>query len=240
MRGSKVLSWVVLGAITTAVVAMLGLVMYQQGVSAHDSEMQQAEITALQAGLDEANARLEAGGEQPVPVPSVEPGADPPVIPLGPTQDQILTAFDIWCDLESCHGSDGKDGKDAPPMTQKQIFTGFSEWCSTDPRCVGMPGAPGADGEDSTIPGPPGRPPTPQEVLDAVKVVCADGACVGPAGRDGTNGSDGRGIAKTECHTTGDWIITYTDGTAGTTPGPCRVVQPSPQPSPTATTTKGR
>lgn len=240
MRGSKVLSWVVLGAITTAVVAMLGLVMYQQGVSAHDREMQQAEITALQAGLDEANARLEAGGEQPVPVPSVEPGADPPVIPLGPTQDQILTAFDIWCDLESCHGSDGEDGEDAPPMTQKQIFTGFSEWCSTDPRCVGMPGAPGADGEDSTIPGPPGRPPTPQEVLDAVKVVCADGACVGPAGKDGSNGSDGRGIAKTECHTTGDWIITYTDGTAGTTPGPCRVVQPSPQPSPTATTTKGR
>lgn len=222
------------------VAAVLLWVLNQLAMGDDEREQQHAEITALQAGLDEANARLEAGGEQPVPVPSVEPGADPPVIPLGPTQNQILTAFDIWCDLESCHGSDGEDGEDAPPMTQKQIFTGFSEWCSTDPRCVGMPGAPGADGEDSTTPGPPGRPPTPQEVLDAVKVVCADGACVGPAGKDGTNGSDGRGIADIVCHTTGDWIITLTDGTALTVDGPCRVTQPDPTPTPTATTTKGR
>jgi hypothetical protein len=238
MRGSKVLSWVVLGAITAAVVAMLGLVMYQQGISTQERDQQHAEIVALQAGLDEANARLEAGGEQPVPVPSVEPGLAAAVVPVAPTQDQILTAFDIWCDLESCHGSDGEDGEDAPPMTQKQIFEGFSEWCSTDPRCVGVPGIPGAAGADSTVPGPPGRPPTPQEVLDAVKVICADNACVGPAGKDGKDGKDGRTFVKTECHTTGDWIFTWEDGTATTVAGPCRVTQP--EPSPTATTTKGR
>lgn len=210
--------------------------------AADDSELQRqaAEIAALEAGMEEANARLEAEGEQPVPVPSVDPGVTTPVVPIAPTQAQILSAFEIWCDLESCHGSDGKDGKDAPPMTRQQIFTGFSEWCSTDPRCVGVPGA---DGADSTVPGPPGRPPTPEEVLAAVQVVCADNACDGPAGKDGaagTDGSDGRGIAKVECHTTGDWIFTWTDGTANTVTGPCRVTQPSPEPTPTATTTKGR
>jgi hypothetical protein len=60
----------------------------------------------------------------------------------------------------------------------------------------------------------------------------------GTTGAKGERGDDGRGIAKVECHTTGDWIFTYTDGTASTVTGPCRVMQP--EPSPTATTTKGR
>lgn len=240
MRVKRTWAWVFTIAVATALGILLAIILAELDAGADERDAQHAEIVALQAGLGEANARLEAGGEQPVPVPSVEPGDPSPVVPIAPTQDQILTAFDIWCDLESCHGSKGEDGEDAPPMTQKQIFTSFSAWCSTDPRCVGVPGADGSDGADSTTPGPPGRPPTPEEVLDAVKVICADNACDGPAGKDGTNGKDGRGIEKTECHTTGDWIITYTDGTAGTTPGPCRVVQPSPEPTPTATTTKGR
>jgi hypothetical protein len=231
MRGSKVLSWVVLGSLALGVVLMLGLVTYRQGVSAEESAQQHAEIVALQAGLDEANARLEAEGAAPVPVPSVEPGADAPVVPIAPTQDQILSAFDVWCDLRSCDGSDGADGEDAPAMTREQIFAGFSQWCSTDPRCVGT------DGADSTVPGPAGRPPTEAEVLAAVNTVCSTtDLCRGPAGKDGTDGEDGRGIAKVECHTTGDWIFTWTDGTASTVTGPCRVMQP--EPSPTATTTK--
>jgi hypothetical protein len=76
-------------------------------------------------------------------------------------------------------------------------------------------------------------------VLAAVNTVCSTtDLCRGPAGEDGTDGKDGRGIAKVECHTTGDWIYTWTDGTASTVTGPCRVMQP--EPSPTATTTKGR
>lgn len=161
--------------------------------AADDTELQRqaAEIAALEAGMEEANARLEAEGEQPVPVPSVEPGVATPAVPVAPTQAQILSAFEIWCDLESCHGSDGEDGEDAPPMTRQQIFAGFSEWCSTDPRCVGQPGADGIDGADSTTPGPPGRPPTPEEVLDAVEVVCADNACDGPPGPQGVHGIQG-------------------------------------------------
>jgi hypothetical protein len=241
MRGSKILSWIVLGALTLGVLAMLSLVMYQQGVTANESKAQQAEITALQAGLKEANSRLEAQGEAPVPVPEVDDAADPPVVPLAPTQAQILSAFNVWCDLNTCRGKDGEDGDDAPAMTREEIFAGFSEWCSTDPRCVGQTGA---DGADSTVPGPQGRPPTPEEILAAVEVVCeGSDLCRGDAGKDGTNGtngSDGRGIAKVECHTTGDWIFTYTDGTATTVPGPCRVVQPTPTPTPTASITKGR
>jgi hypothetical protein len=205
-------------------------ILNQLEAGAQERATQHAEIVALQAGLQEANARLEAQGEQPVDVPVVETGDEPPVVPIAPTQEQILAAFDVWCDLRSCRGDDGDD---APPMTRAQIFAGFTAWCSTDPRCVGK------DGSDSTVPGPPGRAPTPEEILAAVEVVCADGAC---DGEDGTNGKDGRGIADTECHTTGDWIITYDDGTASTRPGPCRVMEtsPSPSPAPTPTPMKGR
>lgn len=203
-------------------------------------QRQAAEIAALEAGMEEANARLEAEGEQPVPVPSVDPGDDTPVVPIAPTQAQILSAFQVWCDQESCHGSDGEDGEDAPPMTRQQIFAGFTEWCSTDPRCVGKPGS---DGADSTTPGPPGRAPTAEEILAAVEVVCANDACDGEDGTDGTNGTngkDGRGFVDVECLSTGDWVFTLDDGTALTATGPCRAVQPSPTPTPTATTTKGR
>jgi hypothetical protein len=60
----------------------------------------------------------------------------------------------------------------------------------------------------------------------------------GPTGAKGERGVDGRGIAKVECHTTGDWIFTWTDGTASTVTGPCRVMQPTPTPTPTTTTTR--
>lgn len=226
-----------------ALAVILLFVLNQLAAGDDERHQQAAQISALEAGLDEANARLEAQGEPPVPVPvpDVSPGAETPVVPVAPTQAQILSAFDVWCDLRSCHGSDGKDGDDAPPMTRQQIFAGFTAWCSTDPRCVGQPGS---DGADSTIPGPPGRPPTAEEILAAVEVVCeGSDLCRGPAGKDGThgtNGSDGRGIAKVECHTTGDWIFTYDDGTATTVEGPCRVAQPSPTPTPTPTTTKGQ
>jgi len=194
-KTGKLLSWLIPLAVAIALGLMLSVVLHQLDVGAEERDQQHAEIVALQAGLEEANARLEAGGERPVPVPSVSPGADPPpVVPIAPSRAQILSAFDIWCQLESCHGSDGDDGKpgkDAPPMTRQEIFTGFSAWCSTDPRCVGQPGADGTNGADSTVPGPPGRPPTPEEVLAAVEIVCADDACVGPQGVHGVQGAQG-------------------------------------------------
>jgi hypothetical protein len=195
-------------ALAAAAISILN----QIEAGAQERDTQHAEIVALQAGMDEANTRIEALGGQPVPVPTASPGTDAPVVPVGPTQEQILSAFDVWCDLRDCYGSDGTNGKDAPPMTRQQVLAAFSDWCSTNVLCVGK------DGDDSTVPGPAGRPPTAEEVQEAVQVVCgADNElCTGPAG------ADGRGIAKTECLETGDWIVTYTDGVADTEVGPCR------------------
>lgn len=241
-RGSRVLSWVVLGAVAFGIVIMLSLVMYQQGLNSHDSDRQQAEIAALQAGLDEANERLERRGEDPVPVPSVAPGADPraPQVIIGdqgpgPTPAQIAAAVSEYCSGGRCEGSG---------PTKAQVSAAVAEYCA-DGACRGEPGAdapPAPAGKQ----GERGPGPTAEQIAAAVDAYCAAGAC---RGADGTNGSDGanglpgkdgRGIAKTECHSTGDWIITYTDGTAGTTPGPCRVVQQAPTPTPSTTTTKGR
>ena len=63
--------------------------------------------------------------------------------------------------------------------------------------CFGRDGKDGAPGKDSQVPGP-----------------------------KGDKGDPGRGIASLDCAPDGTWIVTYTDGTSSTTPGPCRVEQP--------------
>jgi hypothetical protein len=117
-------------------------------------------------------------------------------------------------------GTDGVDGLDGKPG---------KDGADGKPGVDGIDGEPGTDGADGT------------DGLDGLDGVDgapgADGAD-GSDGADGTNGSDGRGISDIVCHTTGDWIITLTDGTALTVTGPCRVTQPSPTPTPTASTTK--
>ena len=237
-KATSALSWVVPLAVMVALGLMLSVVLIRLDVGSAERDAQQAEIVGLQAGMDEANTRLEALGEAPVPVPSASTGADPAVVPIAPTQEQILSAFDIWCDLKSCHGSDGDDGEDAPPMTRQQIFAGFNEWCSTDLRCVGKAGASGAD---STVPGPPGRPPTPEEVLAAVQVVCeGSDLCRGEPGRDGSNGAPGKDaprVVGVEC-VTNNLIFRMSEGPAFTAADAC--VSPTPTPTPTASTTKGR
>lgn len=185
-----------------------GVIWILSQFAADDSELQRqaAEIAALEAGMEEANARLEAEGEQPVPVPSVAPGA-------GPQQPQIILGERGPQGERGPAGVRGPQGRTGPP----------GETGSPGPVGeVGAEGAPGAAGPAGEV-GPQG--PAGSE---------------GPAGSPGAPGSDGRGIADIVCHTTGDWIITLTDGTALTVDGPCRVTQPSPTPTPTATTTKGR
>lgn len=186
-----------------------GVIWILSQFAADDSELQRqaAEIAALEAGMEEANARLEAEGEQPVPVPSVAPGA-------GPQQPQIILGERGPQGERGPAGVRGPQGRTGPPGE-----TG-------PPGPIGQVGPDGAPGE----PGPAGEigpqgPSGPE-------------GPTGPAGVPGESGSDGRGIADIICHTTGDWIITLTDGTALTVDGPCRV--PQPEPTPTATTTKGR
>lgn len=221
-------------------------------------QRQAAEIAALEAGMEEANARLEAEGEQPVPVPEVDSEGTVNTVPIPPTPEQTEAAVADWFashDLSLTSGySDamqdavarhltrnppppGKDGKDATGPTSQQIADAVAVYLIANPPAAGADGSNGADGRGVA-----------SANLDGCDVVFTytngDTDRVGPlCGKDGaagTDGSDGRGIAKVECHTTGDWIFTWTDGTANTVTGPCRVTQPSPEPTPTATTTKGR
>lgn len=115
--------------------------------------------------------------------------------------------------VDGVDGSDGLDGRDGKPGEDGR------DGKDGRPGSDGVNGEPGADG----VNGEPGQ--------DG-----ADGTD-GQDGAPGADGEDGRGIAAIECHTTGDWIISYTDGTADTVEGPCRA---EPAPTPTPTTTKGR
>lgn len=100
-------------------------------------------------------------------------------------------------------GATGAKGEDGAPGAKGKDGSNGKDGAS------GANGKDGANGADSTVPGPTG-PVGP----------------VGPAGATGaagTNGVDGRGIQSMTCSEDGSWYITYTDGTAMSTPGPCRV-----------------
>lgn len=175
MRGSKVLSWVVLGALTLGVVTMLSLVMYRQGVTAQESQAQQAAIVALQAGLDEANDRLAEQGEPPVAVPDVEPGTDPQIIPgpqgvPGVQGIQGRTGPPGEIGPPGPVGRPGKDGADSTvPGPMGPIGPAGAD--STVPGPTGPAGPPGAD---STVPGPQGIR-GPQGTAKPGDYACPDG-----------------------------------------------------------------
>lgn len=154
MRVFKVLSWVIPGAIAAAVVVLLASVLYQLDVGAAERDQQHAEIVALQAGLDEANARLEAEGEQPVPVPSVDPGAGPQQPPQiiigepGPEGDQGPPG------VRGPQGRIGPPGEVGPPGPVGP--RGATGEPGADSTVAGPQGPQGEPGQDSTVPGPVG------------------------------------------------------------------------------------
>ncbi len=96
-----------------------------------------------------------------------------------------------------------------------------------DDGASGAPGTSGADGATGAT-GPEG----PQGPVGATGPAGADGQAGAP-GADGVAGTDGRGVASVECQTDGTWLITYTDTTTSTTPGPCRVLTTDPLPEET-------
>lgn len=90
--------------------------------------------------------------------------------------DQLPGALELACG-GSCNGADGKDGKDAPAVTQEMVDLAITHYCDAHNGCQGPPGA------ASTVPGPQGvqGDPGPQGVPGA------DGqpGAQGPPGADG-------------------------------------------------------
>lgn len=147
-RAARAVPYVLFMAILAAILLW---VLNQLDTGARESDRQQAEITALQAGLDEANSRLEAEGEPPVPVPSVEPPANPqqpPQIILGergPDGDQGPA------------GVRGPQGRTGPPgETGPRGPLGPRGEPGADSTVAGPQGLQGEPGQDSTVPGPMG------------------------------------------------------------------------------------
>jgi hypothetical protein len=132
MRGFKLMSWVVLAAMILLILVMLTIVIHRLDTGASERDQQAAEISALRAGLDEANARLEASGERPVSPPPIDE-------PTEPRPPQVIL------------GQPGDDGEPGPPGPRgPQGRTG-------PPGEQGPRGPLGPDGEPGA-PGPPGPP----------------------------------------------------------------------------------
>lgn len=136
--------------------------------AADDTELQRqaAEIAALEAGMEEANARLEAEGEQPVPVPSVEPGGEalPP---------QIIIGERGFTGAQGIQGRTGPPGETGPPGRPGK------DGMDGRPGADGLDGEPGADGADGT------------DGKDGADGLPGKDGLDGAPGKDGLPGADG-------------------------------------------------
>lgn len=126
----------------------------------------------------------------------------------------------------------GKDGKDAPEVTDQRIAAVVATYLMAHPPADGTDGTDGADGRGLVT-----------ASLDGCHVVFTytDGTAdrIGPiCGTDGTDGDKGAkgdagvGYKDVEClDPENDWKFTYTDGTVQILPGPCRVepIIPTPE-----------
>lgn len=64
-----------------------------------------------------------------------------------PTGDQVLAAVQQVCGSSRCQGEPGRNGADAPPVTDAQLFAQVSAYCSGESApCQGKPGDTGPQG----------------------------------------------------------------------------------------------
>jgi hypothetical protein len=117
--------------------------------------------------------------------------------------------------IDGTNGTNGKDG--AIGATGKTGMTGF-----------GITGGLGATGALGPI-GATGL----AGIAGADGLAGAAGADGAP-GAPGADGAPGRGLTSVVCQDDGSWLITYTDDTTSTSPGPCRIT-PTTIPVPEAT-----
>lgn len=157
-----------------------------------------------------------------------QPGERGPIGPVGPAGRD---------GEDGAPGDDGEQGPAGPPglpgLPARSLIGPAG-----DPGAEGPAGAPGSPGADGTpgIPGTEGPPGAPGETgpQGATGPAGPSGPAgdTGATGEPGAPGSDGRGVVVLECQADASWLITYTDGTTSTTPGPCRVQDPIIEPPP--------
>lgn len=102
-------------------------------------------------GLPGKNGRPGPPGRDavvPFTLADVLDGLSPKLTDRIPTPAQVVDACGSAC--VGAAGKDGRDGKDAPPVTDSQIDSRLSAFCATRNDCVGPAGPP------STVPGPAG------------------------------------------------------------------------------------
>ena len=164
--------------------------------------------------------------------PTTVSGERGPVGPVGPTGVPGRPGTEGAAGAPGEQGAEGAPGE--PGVDGRSILgTPGPLGLPGAPGNAGEPGAPGADGPA----GPPGEsgPAGPTGPAGPPGVAGPPGSA-GLPGAAGTPGEDGRGVLTLTCQDDGTWLITYTDDTTSTTPGPCRVqeqiVEPPPEVQP--------
>lgn len=144
----------------------------QLAIAVEELAEARGETQALTAAVDALRAQVEAAGEEPVaPAPDeiVEdaPGETPPRAAPPLTAAQIRAAVSAVF-------------TDNPDVPEDQVVGAVTAYLTANPP------PPGPPGEDADPPAEP-REPTAEEIFIAVSAYCANDACRGPAGADGTD-----------------------------------------------------
>ena len=201
--------------------AALGVVWHDAWQRAHDAEASAVSLAQQVQNACESQGSLDLDGRNLCREADDVVQGTPAAGPAGAQGVQGVQGPRGFTGVQGAQGRTGPPGETGPPGPVGP---------RGEPGAAGANGLNGAGGEQG-IEGQQGAtgPQGPTGVA-------------GAQGETGATGKDGRGIADIVCHTTGDWIITLTDGTALTVKGPCRVTQPAPTPTPTPTAsiTKGR
>jgi hypothetical protein len=199
-------------AVTLAMAAIgVGLALGLNGLQNNTIQLAVArgEIAALSDAVNQANGRLAAQGSAPVTVPPVTTATGQVQGPQGPVGPRGFTGFT---------GAQGVPGVPGVPGLPGDPGTGGKGGTDGNAGPAGSAGAPGTNGTT----GPDGAPG-----------VAGPAGVVGVAGPAGVAGAAGRGVVSIDCIDApvtvpptvpaSSWLITYTDATTTTTPGPCRV-----------------
>ncbi|MFC8732191.1 hypothetical protein ACFT5B_07015 [Luteimicrobium sp. NPDC057192] len=195
-RFTHFVQWCVIGLLMAVIGVGLAILIGEQHEATAARQEQAQQIAALQDAVGQANDKLAAKGEQPVPVPTVttNPNTGATTVVPGPpgaigatgatgapgrnaTDAQVSAAVVLYCSTHAeCRGADGAPGVPGPAGAEG--LAGATGSAGAD----GAPGAAGADGKNATD----------TQVAAAVAAYCdAHDQCRGPAGKDGTNGKDG-------------------------------------------------
>lgn len=186
---------IAVAALVVALLALVGVVYFQQ----RQSDSQDKVIGAVSTALEAQRKQFDIC--KTVDHPETDPACQKPVAPPATTVIE-RTGIQGIQGVQGIQGIQGVQGVPGRAPTNQEILNAVTTYCgATTQPCTGPAGRDGANGVNG---------------VDGTNGIDGTNGTNGVDGKDGVNGKDGRGIESMSCNDAGQWVIHYTDGTTQT------------------------